>query len=82
MAIENPIDSRVDRLMVKVFFYYKFHKTIFCPKKIANLDKTIKTFETLIKECDEFSLLLRESLLILPDDPLLNRYVKGTLMQI
>ena len=34
-------------------------------------------FETLVKESDECRLLLRESLLILRDDPPLNRYVKG-----
>ena len=34
-------------------------------------------FETLAKERDEFRLLLRESLLILRDDPPLNRYVKS-----
>ena len=33
-------------------------------------------FETIIKESDEFRLLLRESLVILRDDPSLNRYVK------
>ena len=32
-------------------------------------------FEILVKECDNFRLLLRESLLILRDDPPLNRYV-------
>ena len=32
---------------------------------------------TLVKECNEFRLLLRESLLILRDDPPLNRYVKS-----
>ena len=34
-------------------------------------------FETIIKESDEFRLLLRESLVILRDDPPLNRYVKS-----
>ena len=34
-------------------------------------------FETLVKECDEFRLPLRESLLILRDDSSLNRYVKS-----
>ena len=32
-------------------------------------------FETFIIECDEFRLLLRESSLIFPDEPPLNRYV-------
>ena len=32
--------------------------------------------ETLVKESDEFRLFLRESFLILRDDPPLNRYVK------
>ena len=34
-------------------------------------------FKTLVKECDEFRLLLRESLLILRDDPILNRYANS-----
>ena len=34
-------------------------------------------FKTLVKECDEFRLLLRESLLILRDDPILNTYVNS-----
>ena len=34
-------------------------------------------FKTLVKECDEFRLLLRESLLILRHDPILNRYVNS-----
>ena len=34
-------------------------------------------FETLVKECDEFRRLLRESLLILHDDLPLNRYTKS-----
>ena len=34
-------------------------------------------FETLVKECDEFRLLLRESLLILRDDSPLHRHVKS-----
>ena len=34
-------------------------------------------FETLVKESDEYRLLLRESLLILRDDLPLNRYVKS-----
>ena len=34
-------------------------------------------FETLVKECHEFRLLSRESLLILRDEPPLNRYIKS-----
>ena len=37
---------------------------------------SLDDFETLIKESEEFRFLLRESLLILHDDPQLNRYVK------
>ena len=39
-------------------------------------------FKTLVKESDEFRLLLRESLLMLRDDPPLNRYVKSTPMEL
>ena len=39
-------------------------------------------FETLVKESDEFRLLLRESLLILHDDPPLNRYVKSISLEL
>ena len=35
------------------------------------------SFETLVKEHDEFRLLLREPLLVLRDDPQLNKYVKS-----
>ena len=55
------------------------------PKESAVFDHLVHTghnasfddVETLAKECDEFRLLLRESLLILRDDPPLNRYVKS-----
>ena len=55
------------------------------PKESAVFDHIAHTchnasfddFETLAKECDEFRLLFRESLLILCDDPLLNRYVNS-----
>ena len=33
--------------------------------------------EYVVQECDEFRLLLRESVMILLDDPPLNRYVKS-----
>ena len=33
--------------------------------------------EYVVQECDEFRLLLRESVIILLDDPPLNRYVKS-----
>ena len=39
-------------------------------------------FETLVKECDEFRFLLTESLLILYDDPPLNRYVKSVPLEL
>ena len=38
--------------------------------------------ETLVKESDEFRLLLRESLLVLRDDPPLNRCVKSTPLEL
>ena len=55
------------------------------PKESVVFDHIVHTghnasfddFETLVKECDEFRLLLRESLLVFPDDPPLNRYVKS-----
>ena len=40
-------------------------------------DTSFGDFETLVKEPDEFILLLRESLLMLCDDPPFNRYVKS-----
>ena len=53
------------------------------PKESAVFDHIVHTghtasfndFETLVKECDGFRLVLRESLLIFCDDPPLNRYV-------
>ena len=39
-------------------------------------------FETLVKESDELRLLLRKSLLILHDDPPLNRYVKSISLEL
>ena len=55
------------------------------PKESAVFDPIVHTgdnasfddFETLVKECDEFKLLLRESFLILCDDPPLNNHVKS-----
>ena len=55
------------------------------PKESAVFDHIVYTshnasfddFESLVKECDEFRFLLRHSLLILRDDPSLNRYVKS-----
>ena len=60
-------------------------KKVKSPKESAAFDHIIRTvhnsgfddFETLVKECDEFRLLLRESHLILHDNPPLNRYVKS-----
>ena len=43
----------------------------------AGHNASFHDIETLVKESDEFRLLLRESLLILRDDPPLNRYVKS-----
>ena len=40
-------------------------------------DTSFGDFETLVKEPDEFTLLLRESHLILCDDPPFNGYVKS-----
>ena len=55
------------------------------PKESALFDHIFHTdhnacfgdFETLVKESDEFRLLLKESLLILRDGPSLNKYVKS-----
>ena len=47
----------------------------------AGHNASFNDFETLIKECDDFELLRRESLLILRDDPPLNRYVKSILLE-
>ena len=60
-------------------------KKVKSPKESTVFDHTVHTghnasfddFETLVKECDEFRLLLRESILILRDNPPLNRYVKS-----
>ena len=60
-------------------------KKVKSPKESAVFDHIVYTghnasfddFESLVKECDEFRLLLRYSLLILRDDPSLNRYVKS-----
>ena len=60
-------------------------KKVKSPRESAVFDHIVHTghnasfdgFETLAKECDEFRLLLRELLLILRDDPPLNRYVKS-----
>ena len=60
-------------------------KKIKSPKGRAVFDHIFHTghnasfdyFETLVKESDEFRLLLRESLLVLRDDPPLNRYVRS-----
>ena len=56
-------------------------KKVKSPKESATFDHIFRTghnasfndFETLVKECDEFRLLLRESLLVLRDDSPLNR---------
>ena len=55
------------------------------PKECAVFDHIFLTahkasvddFENLVKESDEFRLFLRESFLILRDDPPLSRYVKS-----
>ena len=39
-------------------------------------------FETLVKESDEYRLLLRESLLILRDELPLNKYIKYILLEL
>ena len=64
-------------------------KKVKSPKESAIFDHIFHTdynasfddFETLPKESDEFILLLRELLLILCDDPPLNRYVKSILLE-
>ena len=60
-------------------------KKVKCPKQSAIFDHIFHTchnasfhdFETLVKDFDEFRLLLRESLVILRDDPPLKRYVNS-----
>ena len=60
-------------------------KKVKSPKESAIFDHIVHTghnasfddFETLVKECDEFRRFLRESILILRDDPSLNRYAKS-----
>ena len=65
-------------------------KKVKIPKPSAVFDHIVYTghnassddFETLAKERDEFRFLLRESFFILRDDPLLNRYVKPTPLEL
>ena len=60
-------------------------KNVKSPKESAVFDHIVHTghnasfddFETLIKECDEFRIFLRESILIFRNDSPLNRYVNG-----
>ena len=60
-------------------------KKVKIPKESAVFDHIVNTghdasfddFEIFTKEWDELRLLLRESLLIMRDDPPLNRYVKS-----
>ena len=60
-------------------------KKVKSPKESAVFDHIVHAghnasfddFETLVKECNEFRLLLRESLLTLRDDPPLNGYVRS-----
>ena len=60
-------------------------KKVKSPLKSAKFDHIVHTghnasfydFKTLANKCDKFRLLPRESLLILRDDPSLNRYVKS-----
>ena len=55
------------------YFVLNFRISI---NKILSIVHGFVNNHTLAKECDEFRLLLGESLLILCDDPPLNRYVK------
>ena len=65
-------------------------KKVKSPKESAVFDHIVHTghnasfddFETLVKECDEFRFLLRESLLILREDAPLNRYVKSISLEL
>ena len=65
-------------------------KKVSIPKESAVFDHVFHTchnanfddFETLVKESDEFRLHLRESLLILRNDPPLNSYVKSFFLEL
>ena len=65
-------------------------KKVKSPKESAVFDHTFHMghnasfddFKTLVKEFYEFSLFLRESLLILRDDRTLNKYVKWTHLEL
>ena len=65
-------------------------KKVKSPKESAVFDHIVHTghnasfddFETLVKECDEFRFLLRESLLILREDAPLNRYIKSISLEL
>ena len=65
-------------------------KKVKSPKESAAFDHIFHTghnasfddFETLVKQSGEFKFLLRESLLILCDDPPLNRYVMSIPLEI
>ena len=48
----------------------------------AGHNTSFDNFETLVKKSDEFRLFLRELLLMLRDDPPLNRYVKPTPLEL
>ena len=64
-------------------------KKVKSPKEIAVFDHIVHTghnasfddFKTLVKECDEFRPLFRESFLILLANPPLNRYAKSIHLQ-
>ena len=65
-------------------------KKVKIPKESAVFNNIVHTghnasihdFETLVKECDKFRLLLRESFLILHDDLPLNRFVKSIPLEV
>ena len=76
---------------MKTFRYYAIiQEKGKSPKKTAVFDYTVNTshnasfcsFETLFKDCDGFRLLLKQVLLILHDDPPLNRYIKSIPLEI
>ena len=73
LGITPLTDRKVKYLKESAVFDQIFH---------TGHNASFDDLEILVKESDEFRFLLRESLLILRDDPPLNRYVKSILMEL
>ena len=69
----TPITGIMLKAQKSAVFDHTFH---------TGYNASFDDFETIVKESDEFRLFLRESLLILRDDPPLNRYVKSILLEL